>query len=242
MSRPEYGETWVYESIVGALPRVDIPERAALAIQFGLFEAGVLVLAAVYGRWDAAVVGTVAVALATLGSVEMLRISAFVREADPPEPYRRLVFGSSIEVVLGVLAFIALVTYLFVVDPRDGTTLLSELFGAEPPVPAVYLALLVAWDVCYRIGTGWWASVAALWRSVTYRFDPEERRLLRRADLETMGFGLVQLLLAPFLTGHPVLLVAVVGHVVAVTVVTASSLLALSLREKSADGATNLSP
>ncbi|MFB6150784.1 MAG: hypothetical protein ABEJ40_03170 [Haloarculaceae archaeon] len=242
MSRPEYGETWAYESIVGALPGVALSERAAFAVQFGLFEAGVLGFAAAYGLWDAALAGTVAVALSTVGSFEMLRISKLVRRSDPPASYGRAAFGSSIDVVLGVLAFVALVTYLFVVDPRDGATLTAELLGAEPPTPAAYLALLVAWDVCYRIGTGWWASVVALWRSVTFRFGPDRRRLLRRADLETMGFGLLQLSLAPFLTGHPVLLFAVVGHVVAVAVVTALSVLALSLRAESDDPATNLSP
>jgi hypothetical protein len=207
-----------------------------------LFEGGVLVFAAVYGLWEGALAGTVAVFLATAGSFEMLRISKLVRDADPPESYERLIFGSSIEVVLGVLAFVALLTYLFVVDPRDGATLLGELLGDDPPVVAAYLSLLVAWDVCYRIGTGWWASVAALWRSTTYSFGSERRRILRRADLETMGFGFVQLLLVPFLLDHTVLLVALVGHVVAVTIVTSLSLVALSVRGETEDRTTNLSP
>jgi hypothetical protein len=228
MTRPEYGETWVYESIIGALPGLDLSERAALAIQFLLFEAGVLALAWWYGLWDGAVAGTIAVALATAGSVEMLRISKFVRRADPPEAYRRLIFGSSIEVVLGILAFVALLTYLFVFDPqRGGETLVGSLLGAEPPLLPTYLTLLVLWDVCYRIGTGWWASVAALWRSVQFNFSPQRARIYARADLETMGFGLLQLLLVPFLVGHPLLFWAVVGHVVAVTVVTSLSLVAL---------------
>jgi len=228
MSRPEYGETWVYESIISALPGIDIAERTALLIQFGLFEAGVLSLAWVYGLWEGAIAGTVAVALATAGSVEMLRISKLVRRAEPPEPYRRLIFGSSIEVVLGILAFVALVTYLFVFDPQGGgPTLVEDLLGESPPPAATYLTLLVLWDVCYRIGTGWWASVAALWRSVKFRIPPDRARIYRRADLETMGFGFLQLFLVPFLTDHPILLGAVVGHVLAVAVVTSLSLLAL---------------
>jgi hypothetical protein len=106
----------------------------------------------------------------------------------------------------------------------------------------VYLSLLVAWDVCYRIGTGWWATVVALWRSVTTDFDPETRGLLARADMETMGFGLLQLTLVPFLLGHPLLLVAIVGHVVAVALVTGLSVVALSVRAGPEDSATNLSP
>jgi hypothetical protein len=127
MTRPEYGETWVYESIIGALPGVDISERAALAVQFAVFEAGVLSLAAVYGLWDGALAGTVAVLVATAGSFEMLRISKLVRRADPPDSYRRLVFGSSIEVVLGVFAFAALIVYLFVVESvaSSGSLLVS---------------------------------------------------------------------------------------------------------------------
>ncbi|WP_415378765.1 hypothetical protein [Halosimplex sp. TS25] len=239
---PEYGQTWVYESIFGALPGVDVPERVALAIQFSLFEAGVLVLAAVYGLWDGAVAGTVAVFVATSGSVEMLRISRHVRRADPPEAYERLLFGSSIEVVLGVLAFVALVTYLFVLDPRSARPLVTELLGPEPPLAATYLTLLVLWDVCYRIGTGWWASVAALWRSASYRFSPEQTRSLARADLETLGFGLLQLLLVPFLLDHTLLLVAVVGHVLAVATVTSLSLVVLYRRTEGDAGITNLSP
>lgn len=86
------------------------------------------------------------------------------------------------------------------------------------------------WGVCYRIGTGWWASVVALWRSARFRFDAETTRTLRRADLDTMGFGLVQLALGPFLVDHPVLLAALVGHVLAVTLVTGISLVLLHRR------------
>jgi hypothetical protein len=133
-------------------------------------------------------------------------------------------------------------TYLFVVDPRDGAGLVADLLGETPPAPAVYLLMLVAWDVCYRIGTGWWASVVGLWRSLRYSFGPERRRLLRRADLETLGFALLQLVLAPFLVGHPVLFYAVVGHVAAVGIVTGLSLAALSVRGQSEDRVRKLSP
>ena len=231
---PEYGETWTYESIVGALPGIDVSTRAAVLIQFLVFEVAVLVLAAIYDLWVAAAAGTVAVVVATAGSVEMLRISRFVRGEAVPESYRRLLFGSSVEVVLSVLAYVALITHLFVFDPRSGTPLLTTLFGPEPPILVVYLVLLVLWDVCYRIGTGWWASVVALWRSVRYRFDPATARALQRADLETMGFGVLQLVLVPFLASSPILRTAVLGHVVAVTVVTGASILLLRVRTERA--------
>ena len=239
---PEYGETWVYESIIGALPGIDISERWALAIQFSLFEAGVLLFAAIYGLWDGAVAGTAAVFVATAGSVEMLRISKLVRRADAPESYERLIFGSSIEVVLGVLAFVALLTYLFVVDPRSAQPLVTDLLGPDPPLLVTYLTLLVLWDVCYRIGTGWWASVAALWRSLRFEFTPEQTRILARADAETMGFGFLQLLLIPFLLDHTILLVAVVGHVLAVAAVTSLSLVVLYRRTETDGVVTSLSP
>jgi len=221
---PEYGETWVYESLIGALPGITLSRRGALAVQFLGFEIAILALGWFYGLPRAAIAGTVAVVVATLGSVEMLRIARLTRGEDVPEPYRRLLFGSSVEVVLGVLAFVALVTHLFVWDSRADTPLVESLFGPDPPVLVVYLTLLVLWDVCYRIGTGWWASVAALWRSTRYRFDADTRRRLRRADLETFGFGLVQLVFVPFLLDQPVLLAAVLGHVAAVTTVTGLSL------------------
>jgi hypothetical protein len=228
---PEYGETWVYESIIGALPGIAVGSRTAIAIQIVGFEVAVLLLAWIYDLWTAAVAGTIAVLVAAVGSAEMLRISRRARGRGVPESYRRLLFASSIEVVLAVLAFIALVTHLFVWDPaRAETPLVETLFGSDPPVLVVYLTLLVLWDVCYRIGTGWWASVSALWRSARFQFGPETRRTFVRADLETMGFGLLQLVFVPFIAGQPVLLAAVVGHVVAVTAVTGLSLAVLSVR------------
>jgi hypothetical protein len=234
MARPEYGETWVYESIIGALPGISVSPRLALTIQFVAFEAAVLVLAWLYDLWAAAVAGTVAVVVATAGSAEMLRIAQRARGEGVPDDYRQLLFGSNIEVVLALLAYVALVTHLFVWDPQHAETpLIETLFGPDPPVLVVYLTLLVLWDVCYRIGTGWWASVAALWRSSRLKFDDPARRGLRRADMETMGFGLLQLVFVPFIVDQPVLLAAVVGHVVAITAVTGLSLALLEVRTTS---------
>jgi hypothetical protein len=231
----------VYESIVGALPGIDLPRPVAVGIQLALFEAAAVVLAWYYGLWEALVAGTAAVVVAAIGSAEMLRISTLARRARLPAAYYRLLFGSSVEVVLGVLAFVALVTHLFAFDPATAATpLVERLLGPDPPLVGVYVLLLILWDVCYRIGTGWWASVVALWRSIRYRFDPERARVLRRIDLETMGFGLAQLVLVPFLLDHPVLLVTVVGHVVAVVAVTGLSAVLLRVRQTDAERATAL--
>ena len=229
--RLDYGEAWAYESIIGALPGVDLSRGEAIAIQLLLFETAVLVLAWYYNLWSAALAGTAAVAVAGVGSVEMLRISRTARMNETPEPYRRLLFSSSIEVVLAVLSFIALITHLFIFDPRTGGRLVERLFGPDPPVLVVYLTLLVLWDLCYRIGTGWWASVVGLWRSVRVRFDPETAATLRRADRETLLFGVVQLVLVPFLLEHQVLLAALVGHVAAVVLVSGTSFVLLRVRE-----------
>ncbi|MFB6192039.1 MAG: hypothetical protein ABEI11_01820 [Haloarculaceae archaeon] len=237
----EYGQAWVYESIIGALPGIDLPRPVAIGIQLALFELATILLAWHYGRWEALAAGTAAVVVAAVGSAEMLRISTLARRAALPPAYYRLLFGSSVEVVLGVLAYVALVTHLFVFDPANATTpLIERLLGPDPPLVGVYVLLLVLWDVCYRIGTGWWASVVALWRSARYRFDPERARLLRRVDLETMAFGLAQLVLVPFLRDHPVLLVTVLGHVAAVVGVTGLSAVLLRVRQTDAERATAL--
>lgn len=230
----EYGETWVYESLVGAIPGLDLSARAAVGVQFILFEGAVLALAAAYDLWAAAVAGTAAVLVASAGSVAMIAISRLARRGNAPPTYRHLLFGSSIEVVLGVFSFVALVTYLFVVDPAGpGDGLLTSLFGADPPAPAVFLTLLVLWDLCYRIGTGWWASVVALWRSSRCSFDATAAHAFRRADLATMGFGLLQLGLVPFVREERLLLVAVVGHVLAVVLVTSLSVVLIGRRTRS---------
>jgi len=227
-TEPEFGETWVYESIVGAVPGVSLSSRQAVTLQFAGFEVAVLALAWVYDLWQGALAGTVAVAVATAGSAAMLDLGSQVRDLDAPPAYRRLLFASSIEVVLGLLAYVALVTYLFVFDPRDGATLFTDLLGEDPPVLAAYLLLLISWDVCYRIGTGWWAAVAALYRSMRFEFDPDTARGFRRLDLRTAGFALVQAALLPPLFGHPILAVAVGGHIIAVWVVVGASVWSLS--------------
>jgi hypothetical protein len=229
MSGSQYGESWVYEGIVGALPGIAVSPQVALGLQFVLFEIAVLALGVVYDLPEAAIAGTVAVVVSTVGSAELLRIGEQVRDVRVPEPYRRLLFGSNIEVVLSVLAYIALITHLFVFDPGQAEApLLDGLLGPEPPVVAVYLMLLILWDVCYRIGAGWWASVAALWRTVRYDFDAETRRTLRRSDGEIALFGLSQGAFLPFLAGQPVLFLVVSGHIAAVLVVTGTSVLLLS--------------
>ncbi|MFC3477805.1 DUF7530 family protein [Halobacterium litoreum] len=222
-----YGETWVYESIVGAIPGIDIADRHAVVIQFAIFEVGVLALAFAYDLPGAVLPGTAAVLVAAAGSAFMLDIGNRARAPGVPERYRRLLFSSSIEVVLGVVAYVALLTYLFVWDPRDGATLFASLLGERPPVLPAALGLLVLWDVCYRIGTGWWAAVVALWRSVTQDLDADARARLAAVDRRTLGFGLLQSVLVPFVWDHPPLVVAVAGHVVAVAVVATASLYAL---------------
>jgi hypothetical protein len=229
--RTAYGEAWVYESIVGALPGVDVSPRFAVGVQFVGFESAILLLAWYYDLWTGAVAGTVAVALATLGSVLMLRLGDRIRAVDAPAAYRRLLFGSSIEVVLGVFAFVALVTYLFVVDPaRSETPLVEVMLGETPPAAATFLTLLVLWDVTYRIGTGWWACVVGLWRSLSFSFDRETTRRLQRVDALTLGFGLSQVVLVPFVLDRPTLLVAVVGHVLAVVSVSLAGIAVLERR------------
>ena len=219
MSR-NYGETWVYESLVGGIPGLGISRTLAVAIQFFLFQVGVLALGWYYGLWDAVLAGTVAVLVAAIGSVEMHRLGAANRRLSTPPEHKRLLFGSSIEIVLGVLAFIALLTYVIAWDG----TLIERLFGPDPPIPVVYLTLLILWDLTYRIGTSWWSAVVALWRAVNVDLSPSEASRVRRLDAENIGFSALQLVLVPFLLEEPILLGAVVGHVLAVAIVCSAAI------------------
>lgn len=225
-ARPlEYGETWTYESFLGAIPGVSVAPVTAVVLQVVAFETAVLAGAAYYGLWDAAFAGTIAVGVAGAGSAITLRMGRELRGLDLPEPYRRLAFGSRVEVVLSVLAYVAFLTYLIAVDPIGGTEpFLTALLGADPPAPAVFLALLVAWDVVYRIGTAWWASVTAVWRSWRYEADPAAVDAVRRADLWPVGFACLQLGLLPVVWAYPLLVVALLGHVTAVAVAAGASI------------------
>lgn len=228
MSRPEYGETWVYESLVGAIPGIDLSGRGAVALQFVGFETLVLAMGWYYELPAGTLAGTAAVAVAAAGSVLMLRMGSEIRSVETPAPYRALLFGSSVEVVLGMVAFVGLVTYLFVVDPASPPSLVDSLLGREPPPLATSLALFVLWDLCYRIGTGWWACVVGCWRSYRYDFEGETASALRSVDRLNAGFGILQLALVPFVLDHPLLAVAVAGYVGAVVAASALSLALLS--------------
>jgi len=247
-ARPAFGDAWVYESIVGALPGASLSKPAAIGLQLVVFEVAVLLFAELYGLWNAAPAGTAAVGVAAVGSYLMLELGDANRTLPVPESYYRLLFGSSIEVVLSVLAFVAVVTHLFVTDPATlgepsaaarllpfavpaaEETLVGDLFGAEPPVPAIYLALLLLWDLCYRIGTSWWAAVVSLYRGTRLSVTGEAARRFRRLDALNVAFAVTQLALVPFIADRPVLLVAMLGHVVAVTAVCGTAI-ALSLFE-----------
>jgi hypothetical protein len=223
-------DRWVYESIAGSIPGVELSRTAALLIQLVAFEAGVLVLAVGYGRWEGFLAGTTAVVLASAGSVFLLTIGRRIRQLDVPTRYTQVLFGSGIEIVLGLVSFVALLTYLFVIDPRSGgTTLLADLLGDPLPVPAVFFTLLVLWDVCYRIGTGWWASLVGLWRSVALgeSLDSATAREFVRIDAITVAFAWTQLALVPFVAEHTILAAALLGHVGAVTLVSGASILVL---------------
>ena len=114
----EFGETWAFERTVGALPGITVPTRVAVGLQFLLLEVTTITLGAVYELREAVIPGAVAVVVAAAGSAVTLDLGDQLRELDTPSSYRHILFGSSIEVVLGVLAYVALLTHLLVFDPR----------------------------------------------------------------------------------------------------------------------------
>lgn len=212
---------WAYLSLVEVLPGRPPATSLALAGQFLVFEAAALGLAAGYDIWAAVPVATVAITISTLGSGLMMRLNDRIRALSPPSRYRRLLFDSSVDVVMGLVAFLFLVTYLLVDARGPGPDALDTLLGSPLPAPAVFLSLVVGWDLAYRIGIGWWASVTGLWRAVVYtdRFDPATKRAFARADGLTIGFAALQLLLVPFLWPVQPLALLVLGHVLAVLAV-----------------------
>jgi hypothetical protein len=216
---------WAYVSLVSAVPGLSLDPRAALPAQFLAFEAVAIALAAWYDLWSALPVATVAIALATVGSGLMVRLRTVVRSQNPPAAYRSLLFESAADVAMGLVAFITLVTYVLVQSRPPGPDVLERIVGVALPAPAIFLALVVAWDLCYRIGVGWLASVTGCWRSLRIRDEgpAKRRRAFRRADGLTMGFALSQLVLVPLLRTEPILAGLVLGHVVAVLVVSGLS-------------------
>lgn len=223
---------WTYVSLISTLPGLSLRPRRALALQFVAFEVAAVLLSTRYGRWDVLPFATVAVVVATAGSGLMVTLSDRLRSLDPPEPYRRTLFDAGVDVVMGLVAFIALVTYLLVASRGPDPGPVADSFGSAMPAIAVGFGLLVGWDLCYRIGTGWWASLTGLWRSVTFgpEFDRGARRAYVELDLLTIGFAGLQLLLVPFVLGDRLLAFALVGHIVVVAVVSGTSAVILARR------------
>ena len=228
--RPPGSEEWVYESLIRSVPGVSASRGTALAVQFVGFEAAVLLLGWYHGRPQAAIAGTVGVLVAVAGSFFMLRLSHGLRANGGPSRYHELLFGSSIEIVLGLVSFTLLIVYAFVYDPQHGgETLVTDLLGPRPSPLYSFVLLMIGWDVAYRIGVGWWACVTGLWRSLTVAAGLSQRERLRfaRLDAMTVGFASLQLLVVPVLAGHPILQAAVLGHVVAVALVAGVSIVHL---------------
>lgn len=226
-SIPKPGRSWAYESIIHAIPGYELSRPLALAVQFVLFEGAIIGLGLYYDLWEGIVFGTAGVIVAVVGSLGMLRISTRARQANPPDAYLRLLFGSRIDLVLGVIAYALVITYLVAIDTGDGA-LLTRLLGEDLPPAVLFVLLVVLWDVCYRIGTAWWATVVAFWRSVALELPPETRAALIRVDAETIALSAVQLLLVPFVIGKPLLAIGLIGHLLAVLVVAGTSILLLS--------------
>lgn len=223
-------QEWVYETIIRSVPGLNTSRRVAIAVQFVGFELGVLFFAWFFGLPEAAVAGTAGVVVAVAGSIFMLGLSRMVRETSTHPGYRRLLFGSRIELLLGLVSFLLLIVYVFIYDPRQaGVSLLESVLGPRPSILFSLLLLMIGWDVTYRIGVGWWASVAGLWRTVRYRDETAKqlRERYSRIDGMTIAFASVQLILVPILAGHPLIQAALLGHVLAVAVVSGTSILLL---------------
>lgn len=222
---PTFGDTWVYESLVGGIPGLRLTTTRAIGLQFVLFEALVVGLAVVYDLpWRVVTAGTIAVVVAAAGSVAMLHIGGATRAAGLPDGHRRLLFGSSVEVLLSVLSFVGVVTYVLV----GGVAGVASV-GDRPPAPVVAVALLLCWDLCYRGSTAWWTALVSLRRSLRYRVDPETKRRCRRIDAATVAFGLLELALIPVVAGDTLLVGVLVGHAAAVTLVSTAATLLLRI-------------
>lgn len=222
---------WVYESIVSSVPGLSVGTWRSLAVQFLGFEIAILGVGVLYGLPAFTLLaGTVTVAVASVGSAAMVAVAEAARAMDD-RAYSQLLLGSRIELVLGLVAFVGLVTYLFVLDPPASPALLDRLFGPTPPAVAVFVLLLVLWDVCYRIGAAWWASVIALWQVRRGPSGVRDRTPRRRTHRILLGFGGVQIALLPFVLDQPPLVVALCGHVAAVGLVTGTAV-ALERRGK----------
>jgi hypothetical protein len=220
-------QEWVYESIIRSVPGVNTSRRVAVGVQFLGFELAVLLLGWYHGLPTAALAGTIGVVVSVAGSLFMLRLSEGFRTGTEPKAYLETLLGSSIEIVLGLVSFILLIVYAFVYNPQGGgPQLVTDLLGAQPPLLFSVVLLLIGWDVAYRIGVGWWACVTGLWRSVRFResLSKSTRHRFARLDAMTIGFASLQLLVVPILSGHPLLQAAVLGHVVAVAVVSGASI------------------
>jgi len=237
---------WIYEEIVDRVPPFKwLSSTYDVLAQLLLVEA-VGVLAFIYFEmpFEAVLYGSLAICYTVVWSAGCLFIAPSLRKLRSPthdselevlESYRsRILLNRGFELVGGLVFFAFLVGYMIV-----DSSILQELLGSGFGNPLLFILIAVlAWDVAYRLGLSFVATLLAAYRSLQLSRAARRRigleytaysevRTLKFLDSVNLYWGASAILLLPLASLVPLLFWGLLGFLGAILGLSALSLMAM---------------
>jgi nitroimidazol reductase NimA-like FMN-containing flavoprotein (pyridoxamine 5'-phosphate oxidase superfamily) len=229
---------WIYEEIVGRIPPFSLLSyQYSILLQLLFLLVIGLTLGIVFNMKPMSLLyGSIGILVAVSWSLLILQLAPTLRKFRAPlskdenellERYKGILFHRKhFEALPGVAIFIPFMLHLFF----SGSNLLEIWLGESPNIILLLFVSLLIWDICYRMGLGIWASVLALWRSIKLRKIAEKRaelehtpytelRYLQRLDINNVFFGIISLVLLPLIQTDTLLVTAVIGFMICITMI-----------------------
>jgi len=242
----QYRRKWIYEEIVDHIPPFRwLPPTLAVVSQLLLVET-VGVFAFVYFQMpvEAAIFGSLAIMYTVVWSAGCLYVVPWLRRLRDPtnkserrvlRAYKkRVLLNRKYELVGGLLCFSIVIAYIL-----SDTEYLAYFLGAGFGNPLLLVLILVlAWDVCYRLGlslvTSFFAAARSMLlsraarrrRGLAYTAYPEIRTL-KNLDIMNLYWGVSAVLLLPLTLRSSFLLMGLGGFLAAIIGFSFISLLAM---------------
>jgi hypothetical protein len=237
---------WIYEDIVERVPPFRwLPPTLDVVAQLVLVE-GLGILAFFYWQMptNTAIFGSLAIAYTVVWSAGCLFIAPSLRHLRNPtnepelkvlESYRsRVLLNRGYELIGGVSFFVFFVVYMYY-NPH----ILQGFLGAGFGNPLLFILIgVLAWDVCYRLGLSFVATLLAANRSIKLSFAARRRRGLQYtaySEVRTLKFldsvnlywGATAILVLPIAAADTLIFYGLLAFLGAILGLSALSLMAM---------------
>ena len=244
--RDRFQRKWIYEEIVDRIPPFRwLPSTYAVVAQLLLVET-IGVIAFIYFQMaaEAAIFGSLAILYTVIWSAGCLYVIPWLRRLRDPtnklerkvlRDYKtRLLLKRRYELVGGLACFGAVIAYLIY-----DTDYLQYFLGTGYGNPLLTILILVlAWDICYRMGLSLVTALFTAWRSMSLSSAARKRlglaytaysevRTLKYLDIINLYWGISAVLLLPLALGSLFLLIGLAVFLVGIIGLSTLSLMAM---------------